>query len=60
MGTPAVALYVDGVPQTSSASYDFNLAGVDRIDVLRGPQGALYGRGSMGGVIRVFTKNPFR
>lgn len=60
MGTPAVALYVDGVPQISSASYDFNLAGVDRIDVLRGPQGTLYGRGSMGGVIRVFTKNPFR
>ena len=58
-GTPAVALYVDGVPQISPASYDFNLAGVDRIDVLRGPQGTLYGRGSMGGVIRVFTKNPF-
>lgn len=59
MGMPAVALYVDGVPQISSAGYDFNLAGVDRIDVLRGPQGTLYGRGSMGGVIRVFTKNPF-
>ena len=58
-GTPAVALYVDGVPQFSSAGYDFNFAGVDRIDVLRGPQGTLYGRGSMGGVIRVFTKNPF-
>lgn len=58
-GTPAVALYLDGVPQLSAASYDFNLAGVDRIDILRGPQGTLYGRGSMGGVIRVFTKNPF-
>lgn len=58
-GTPAVALYVDGVPQVSPAGYDFNLAGVDRIDVLSGPQGTLYGRGSMGGVIRVFTKNPF-
>jgi outer membrane receptor protein involved in Fe transport len=58
-GTPAVALYVDGVPQLSAASYDFNFAGVDRIDVLRGPQGTLYGHGSMGGVVRVFTKNPF-
>lgn len=58
-GTPAVALYVDGVPQVLAAGYDFNFAGVDRIDVLRGPQGTLYGRGSMGGVIRVFTKNPF-
>lgn len=57
-GTPAVTLYVDGVPQLTPAGFDFNFAGVDRIDVLRGPQGTLYGRGSMGGVIRVFTKNP--
>ena len=57
-GTPAVALYVDGVPQVSPAGYDFNFACVDRIDVLRGPQSTLYGRNSMGGVIRVFTKNP--
>ena len=59
-GTPAVALYVDGVPQVSSAGYDFNFAGVDRVDVLRGPQSLLYGRNSMGGVIRVFTKNPMQ
>ncbi len=59
-GTPAVALYVDGVPQVSGASYDFNYAGVDRIDVLRGPQSTLYGRNSMGGVIRVYTKNPMQ
>ena len=58
-GTPAVALYVDGVPQLSPAGFDFNFSGVDRIDVLRGPQTTLYGRNSMGGVIRVYTKNPF-
>ena len=58
-GTPAVSLYVDGVPQLSPASYDFNFSDVDRIDVLRGPQSTLYGRNSMGGVVRVFTKNPF-
>ena len=57
-GTPAVALYVDGVPQISAASYDFNFSNVDRVDVLRGPQSTLYGRNSMGGVVRVFTKNP--
>ena len=60
IGTPAVALYVDGVPQVSAASYDFNFANVDRIDVLRGSQSTLYGRNSMGGVIRVFTKNPMQ
>ena len=59
-GTPAVALYVDGVPQVSAASYDFNFSNVDRIDVLRGPQSVLYGRNSMGGVIRVYTKNPMQ
>ena len=60
VNTPSVALYVDGVPQVSAASYDFNYAGIDRIDVLRGPQGTLYGRNSMGGVIRVYTKNPMQ
>ncbi|MCR4995364.1 MAG: TonB-dependent receptor [Bacteroidales bacterium] len=59
-GTPAVALYVDGVPQVSSAGYDFNFSNVDRVDVLRGPQSTLYGRNSMGGVIRVYTKNPMQ
>ena len=59
-GTPAVALYVDGIPQVSAASYDFNFSNVDRIDVLRGPQSTLYGRNSMGGVIRVYTKNPMQ
>ncbi len=59
-GTPAVALYVDGVPQVSPASFDFNFSDVDRVDVLRGPQSTLYGRNSMGGVVRVFTKNPFQ
>ena len=58
-GTPAVALYVDGVPQLSPASFDFNFSDVDRIDVLRGPQATLYGRNSMGGVVRIYTKNPF-
>ena len=60
VNTPSVALYVDGVPQVSAASYDFNYSGIDRIDVLRGPQGTLYGRNSMGGVIRVYTKNPMQ
>ena len=57
-GTPAVALYVDGVPQVSAASYDFSFSNVDRVDVLRGPQSTLYGRNSMGGVVRIYTKNP--
>lgn len=57
-GSPAVALYVDGVPQLSSASYDLSFSNVDRIDVLRGPQSTMYGRNALGGVVRVYTKNP--
>lgn len=59
IGAPAVGLYVDNVPYTNRSSFDFSFLDVDRIDILRGPQGTLYGGGSMGGLIRVFTADPF-
>lgn len=59
IGTPAVGLYVDNVPCIERSSYDFSFMDVVRVDVLRGPQSTLYGGGSMGGVIRVFTADPF-
>lgn len=59
INTPAVALYVDNVPYTDKSAYDFNFHDIERIDVLRGPQGTLYGRNAMGGIIRVHTRNPF-
>ncbi|MGM9695028.1 MAG: TonB-dependent receptor [Alloprevotella sp.] len=58
INTPAVGMYVDNVPYSDKTGYDFHFADVDRVDVLRGPQGTLYGRGAMGGVIRIFTANP--
>ncbi len=57
-GSPAVGLYVDGVPYIEKSAYDFGFLGVERIDVLRGPQGTLYGRGAMGGLIRVVNADP--
>lgn len=57
-GSPAVGLYVDGVPFADKSAYDFDFLDVARVDVLRGPQGTLYGRGAMGGVLRVFTADP--
>ncbi len=55
---PAVATYIDGVNQFSLDTYIPQLADVERIEVLRGPQGTLYGRNAMGGVINIITKQP--
>lgn len=57
-GAPAVGLYVDNVPYFDKTAYDFNFGGIVRADVLRGPQGTLYGAGAMGGLVRLFTADP--
>ena len=54
----AVAMYVDGVYLSSMESGIFNLNNIERIEVLRGPQGTLFGRNAAGGVIQVITRNP--
>ena len=55
---PAIATYVDGVNQFSLDTYIPQLNDIERIEILRGPQGTLYGRNSMGGVINIITKQP--
>ncbi|MDN5288194.1 MAG: TonB-dependent receptor [Mucilaginibacter sp.] len=55
---PAVATYVDGVNQYGLDTYIPQLLDVERIEVLRGPQGTLYGRNATGGVINIITKQP--
>jgi outer membrane receptor protein involved in Fe transport len=59
MDQPAVGLYVDNVPILNKNNYDFDYFDLRRIDVLRGPQGTLYGRNTIGGVIDVHTLSPF-
>lgn len=55
---PVVGLNVDNVPVMNKNNYDTELADVERIEVLRGPQSTLYGRNTMGGVINVYTLSP--
>lgn len=57
-GSPAVGLYVDDVPWTDKSAFDFHFYDIERVDVLRGPQGTLYGNNTMGGLVRIFTRNP--
>lgn len=59
MNTPAVGLYVDNIPYVDKSAYDFNFYDIERIDILRGPQGTLYGRNTMGGLIKIHTRSPF-
>ena len=54
----SVATYLDDLYIPSEDASIFNLSGVDNIEVLKGPQGTLFGRNATGGVIQVKTKDP--
>ena len=59
INTSAVGIYVDNIPYIDKSAFDFNFYDVEHIDILRGPQGTLYGRNTMGGLVRISTRNPF-
>ena len=59
INAPSVGLYVDNIPYFEKSVFDFDLLNAERIEVLRGPQGTLYGRNTMGGLINVYSRSPF-
>ena len=58
MENPVMSLYIDGIPVIDKNAYDFDWEGVSRATMLRGPQGTLYGRNAMGGVLSLSTFSP--
>lgn len=55
---PVVGVNVDEIPYLNKNSYDFDLFDIARIEVLRGPQGTLYGRNTIGGQLNIYTLSP--
>lgn len=55
---PAVGVYVDGVYLARSVGANQDLLDVERIEILKGPQGTLFGRNSIGGAVSIVTRDP--
>lgn len=54
----AVGFYVDGIPHFESSAFNIDLSDIAAVNVFRGPQGTLYGRNTIAGIINVYTHNP--
>jgi iron complex outermembrane recepter protein len=55
---PGVGVYVDGVYLARSVGANTNMLDVDRVEILKGPQGTLFGRNTIGGAISIVTRDP--
>ena len=58
INNPAVGVYYDNLPLMSKSAFNNHFYMIDRVDVMRGPQGTLYGQNTEGGLVRVYSKNP--
>ncbi len=55
---PGVGIYVDGIYYARTIGANANLLDVDRVEILKGPQGTLFGRNTIGGAISIVTRKP--
>ncbi len=55
---PSVGIYVDGIYLGRQMGANLNLRNIERVEVLRGPQGTLYGRNTIGGAVNIITQKP--
>ncbi len=58
LGSQTVSMYVDNVPSFNPSAFDFEFQDIQRVEVLRGAQGTLYGRNAIGGIVNVYTLSP--
>lgn len=56
--SPSVGMYVDGIPYYDNSSLSFDFYDLQSLEILRGPQGTLYGRNTIGGLININTLSP--
>ncbi len=57
-GKNPVVIFLDGIPFDNTSGYDPDLVNIQRVEVLRGPQGTLYGKNAIGAVINIISKKP--
>src|SRR5688572_11762755 len=57
-GLPGVGIYIDGIWQSSWGFLESNFTEVERVEVLRGPQGTLFGRNTNGGAVNITSRAP--
>ena len=58
INSPSMGIYIDDIPLMNKSTFNGHTYELDRVDVLRAPQGTLYGINTEGGLVRQYTKNP--